>query len=100
MDSGHTWSYKEDFAKQAKDIEAFRERVKELEQMVIFLRSRHEQVSAMKLPDVEILKEFRRRFNGSCLYEMDSNVVLQHIGIDTIKRYLKECFGLATRKAR
>lgn len=42
------------------------------------------------MSDVELLQEFKKRFNGSCLYEMYTNSVLDAIPLDRIKRFLDE----------
>ena len=43
------------------------------------------------ISDVELLREFRRRFHDSVLEAGSVNVVLNTIGIKLIRRFLDEC---------
>ena len=44
-----------------------------------------------EINDVQLLKEFRKRFNNSVLEAGSVNVILSTIGLKLIKRYLDEC---------
>lgn len=56
--------------------------------------------SVSKVSDVHLLQEFRKRFNGSVLYEMDTAPILDGVGLDRIMRFLEENYNLTTRRKR
>jgi hypothetical protein len=45
------------------------------------------------MTDVEILKEFKKRFENSVLYDMNIGNLLEIIGLEKIKKHLKEQRG-------
>lgn len=45
-------------------------------------------MNMQEIPNVELLKEFRRRFSGSCLSALEFQKALDEIGLKEIKHYL------------
>jgi hypothetical protein len=66
----------------------------------LYYENNKQRENIKKISDVILLVEFKRRFNGSVLYEVNSNVLLDSIGVERIKRFLREGFSLTTRKIK
>jgi hypothetical protein len=53
-----------------------------------------------KFASSTLLAEFKRRHGDTVLYEVESERILEVFGLERIKQFLKEGYGLATRKSR
>lgn len=66
----------------------------------IYHISREHEEEIKEMSDVVLLREFRRRFNDSVLYECETGEALTAFGLERIKRYLKDNHGFTLRKTR
>ncbi len=51
---------------------------------------KHRKVELRKMTDSELLCEFKRRFVDSVLYDLNIETLIDEIGMDKLKGYLKE----------